>query len=237
MIDLGSRFLALIPARGGSKGIKDKNIRPLAGKPLISHTIEEAKKFGGLADIFVSTDSEKIAECARKHGADVPFLRDAKTAGDTAKMEDMAREVISRFREMGRNYEIIMLLQPTSPMRKFSHMKEALELFQNLNLKGLASVNIVKEHPLFLRSMDKNNRFTKLLAANSCARRQDIGDYFFVNGAIYINRASDIMNKDFAFNENEFGYLMDRDSSVDINELADLHYCEYLMKEKYQLES
>ena len=109
------RSIAIIPARSGSKGLPDKNIRPLNGKPLLAYSIEAALASGLFDTVHVSTDSERYADIARQYGADEPFLRSAETSSDTASSEDAIREVLRRYEEIGQHFDAFMLLQPTSP--------------------------------------------------------------------------------------------------------------------------
>ena len=111
------RFLAIIPARSGSKGVKDKNIRPLHGKPLMQYSIEAARESGIMDRIFVSTDSPRYADIARAAGAEVPFLRPADIAGDRAVATDYLVHAIETYRTLGETFDYFALLQPTSPLR------------------------------------------------------------------------------------------------------------------------
>ena len=111
------RSIAIIPARSGSKGLPDKNIRPLNGKPLLAYSIEAALASGLFDTVHVSTDSERYADIARQYGADEPFLRSAEASSDTASSEDAIREVLRRYEEMGQRFDAFMLLQPTSYRR------------------------------------------------------------------------------------------------------------------------
>lgn len=120
------RSIAIIPARSGSKGLPDKNIRPLNGKPLLAYSIEAALASGLFDTVHVSTDSERYADIARQYGADEPFLRSAETSSDTASSEDAIREVLRRYEEMGQRFDAFMLLQPTSPLRTADDIRAAL---------------------------------------------------------------------------------------------------------------
>ena len=219
-------ILAMIPARGGSKGIKDKNITPLAGKPLITYTIEAALQSRYIDRVVVSTDSEKIAEVARNAGADVPFLRPAELANDTAKSIDAVLHCI----EFVGDYTIFVLLQPTSPLRTAEDIDAAIETFIAHGEKGLCSVNEIGDHPILTRTMDGDGMLQPLLNTNSTARRQDMPAFYHVNGAIYINRIDEI-NRDTSFNDNPVGYVMPRERSVDIDTVEDLKIAEIYLKE------
>ena len=124
------KHLAVITARSGSKGLKDKNIKLLEGKPLLVYSIEAAEQSGKFDCIHVSTDSEKYAQIAREHGADVPFLRDAALATDTAGTWDVLRAVVQQYAAIGQQFDTITLLQPTSPLRDAADIKMAFEIFE-----------------------------------------------------------------------------------------------------------
>jgi len=220
------KILALIPARGGSKGIKDKNIIDVNGKPLIAYTIIEAMKLGKNVEIVVTTDSEKIAECAKAFGAEVPFIRPSDLATDVATMEDVALHAVNELKQLGRTYDILLLLQPTSPLRKCDHIQESLNIFINGRLQSLVSICEVRESPVFMRTFDENRKLLKLLKTSSRVRRQDLPKYYTINGAIYINWVKDLC-KTTQFNENKFGYVMDRLSSVNVDEPDDLDFLRF----------
>ena len=124
------RSIAIIPARSGSKGLPDKNIKPLNGKPLLAYSIEAALASGMFDTVHVSTDSERYAGIARQYGADEPFLRSAETSSDTASSEDAIREVLRRYEEMGQRFDAFMLLQPTSPLRTADDIRAAFGVME-----------------------------------------------------------------------------------------------------------
>ena len=139
----GKRVLALIPARGGSKGIKDKNIRPVAGKPLIAYSIEAGKNCEYVDDVVITTDSERIKAVAEEHGAWVPFLRPDELASDTATTLDAVLHAVNTLKEMGKEYDILVILQPTSPLRDSADLSGALEKYMASGERSLASVSPV----------------------------------------------------------------------------------------------
>lgn len=224
----GKKILALIPARGGSKGIPKKNIIDLCGKPLIAWTIEAAKEAHCFEAIIVSTDSEEIAQVARDWGAEIPFMRPAEFATDTASGESVSRHAIDKLHEQGRDFDVIVYLQPTSPLRTAKHIHEALDMFLDRNLPSLTSVTPVTQHPLFMRLMGKNGRMTKVIDMPGNVRRQDLQPYYILNGAIYINWLKDIEKN--VGNDNLFGYIMKNEESIDINEYKDLDIAKNYLK-------
>ncbi len=218
------RIIAIIPARGGSKGIKDKNVFPIKGKPLIFYTIEEAKKSKYIDYIFVSTDSDKIATVSKKYGAEVPFMRPKELASDTSKTIDAIVNAIEMLKSIGHTYDTMVLLQPTSPLRTAEDIDAALELFYKEGKKSLLSVSEVKENPVLIRRI-VGNQAVPILNVSSTVRRQDFEKYYKVNGAIYINTVSEI-NENTSFNDNKLGYVMETSHSVDIDTLEDIEVVE-----------
>lgn len=224
----GERILALIPARGGSKGIKGKNIIDLNGRPLISYSITAALESSFIDRTVVSTDSEEIAAVSRKYGADIPFMRPSGLAADKSKTEEVVLHAIDFFRERKEYYDVLILLQPTQPLRTTSDIDSSIRLFFEKGQRGLVSVSSVDDHPILIRSINEENELTSLLGLNSTCRRQDMPEYYRVNGCIYINRVDEI-SEETSFNDNPIGYIMETDHSVDIDELKDLALAEYYL--------
>lgn len=216
------RILAVIPARGGSKGIPEKNIVEIEGRPLIDYSISEALKSKYIDRIIVSTESDKISEVSKRCGADVPFLRPQHLAGDDSKTIDVIIDLIGRLSKMGNNYDYVLLLQPTQPLRKAHHIDEAISLVIDNNYKSLVSVNLVNEHPILIRTIDSQGKLKNLLELNSTVRRQDFPSYYKVNGAIYINKIDNDFNENTSLNDNLYPYIMHRDYDIDIDEPFDL---------------
>lgn len=213
------KVLALIPARSGSKGVKDKNIRLFRGLPLMSHTITSALKSGICDEVFVCTDSEDYALIAKEYGASVPFLRSEESARDESKSIDCVMESLERYKSLGKEFDVLLLLQPTSPLRNATHIKEAYELFLSCNCQSLTSVCKVNEHPLFMRTLQKS-ALSPLLEVSSSVRRQDLPPYYRLNGAIYLNLISELSLQT-SFNDNAIGYVMSREDSLDIDREED----------------
>ena len=222
-------ILAIIPARGGSKGIKDKNIIDLNGKPLIYYTINQALKSKLIADVIVSTDSKKIAEISKKLGAKVPFLRPSILASDTAKTIDTVTYTIEQMKKLGKEYDYVVRLQPTQPLRRTYHIDEAIELIIKNRGESLVSVSKVKEHPILMRTIEKNGYMKKLLDMNSSIRRQNFPDFYKVNGAIYINKIDENLTNDTSLNDNKLAYIMNEKYDLDIDEPNDLYLAEIML--------
>lgn len=222
------KVLALIPARGGSKGIKNKNIIDIGGKPLISYTVNAARKSRYVDDVVVSTDSKAIAEAALQYGAEIPFLRPAKLASDTAKTLDAVLYTVDKLGKAGRYYDILLLLQPTSPLRTSSDIDRALELFEEVSEMPLASVSEAECSPILMRTLHDGYELKKLIEINSTIRRQDMPKVYRVNGSLYINKINEL-NEHTSFNDNMVGYVMAPEHSVDIDGYADMELIRYYM--------
>lgn len=223
------RVLALIPARGGSKGIPHKNIVSLADKPLIAYTIEAGIGSKYIDNCTVSTDDNDIAKVSKYYGANVPFMRPDYLGLDSSKTIDAIVHAIEYYSSINDKYDILVLLQPTSPLRTSKHIDEAIEEFVNKERSSLVSISEVNDNPVLIRSFEgKNGKLIPLINENSTVRRQDMRKYYRINGAIYINNISDI-NRDTSFNDNEYGYVMDQENSIDIDTLADLEEAERLL--------
>lgn len=216
------KILAIIPARSGSKGIKNKNIIEINGRPLIDFSIKAANNSKYIDTVFVSTDSLKIAEIAMLSGAKVPFLRPERLAQDESNIIDSVIDIIEKLSKENDIYDYIILLQPTQPLRNTSHIDEAIELIVDKNYQSLVSVTEVKENPLLMRVINNDNSLKKLLNTNSTLRRQDFPKYFKVNGAIYINKIDERLTLNTSLNDNKYAYIMDEKYDVDIDENYDL---------------
>ena len=225
------RILALIPARGGSKGIPHKNIAPLAGKPLIQYSIDAARGSSYIDSVLVSTDDEEIARVARACGAEVPFLRPAELASDTAKTIDAVLHAVETLRDMGEAFDSLVLLQPTSPLRTTAEIDGAIERFYTCGRKAVVSVSEVSDHPMLMRTIeqtDDGERLKPLLQVSSTVRRQDMPPFYRVNGSIYVNAVEEL-SRTTSFNDNPVPYVMAKEHAIDIDEPADLKLAEWAL--------
>lgn len=220
----------MIPARGGSKGIKNKNIIDLCGKPLISYTIAAAKKSRYIDSVIVSTDSEKIAEIAVSCGANVPFLRPAALALDTSTTIAAVCHAIQTLKESGDRYDVLILLQPTSPLRTKEDIDGALEKFEREGL-SIASVSKAKDSPILLRKLTGESQMASLIGLPSTIRRQDMPPVYRINGSIYINEISSL-SENTSFNDNICPYIMEESHSVDIDDYLDMEIAKYYIERK-----
>ena len=227
------KLLFLIPARGNSKGIPGKNIKPLFEKPLIHYSLEYARLFAADEDICISTDSHAIAECVRDLSYDVPFTRPAHLATDTAGTYEVVQHAISFYNEQKKNYDVVVLLQPTSPFREKFHLEKALTLF-NKNIDMVVSVKESAANPYFnLFEEDQKGFLNVSKGEGSYTRRQDAPKVYEYNGSLYIiNIASMHNKKSFAAFDKKIKYVMAEEYSIDIDTMADWKYAEFLHAEK-----
>lgn len=224
------KVLGLIPARGGSKGIPGKNIKEIAGRPLISYVIKAARDSNYIDDVIVTTDSQEIARVSRAYGAEVPFLRPANLAEDQSRTIDAVLHAIITLAGEGRTYDSVVLLQPTSPLRRAEEIDAALELFYARGCLGLASVCSASENPVLTRRMDASSVLHPILPVSSTMRRQDMPKFWHVDGAIYIN-CTDELTPDSSLNDNPIGFAMPEMRSFDIDDLDDFYNAERAIKE------
>ena len=224
------RNLAIIPARSGSKGIRDKNIRELAGKPLMAYTIEAAAASGVFTEIMVSTDSARYADVAREHGASVPFLRSEATSSDTASSWDAVREVLENYREMGMDFDTFCLLQPTSPLRSPEDIRAAYALHQEKRARTVVSVCETDHSPLDSYPLPEDLSMEAFFHNEwSDKRRQDMPVYYRLNGAIYLSLTDEFLETGDVYLDRCYAYVMDRGRSVDIDEEIDFVVAEAIL--------
>lgn len=224
------KILAVIPARGGSKGIPHKNIINFCGKPLISYTIEAALRSKYIDYVIVSTEDEEIAKISIKCGAEVPFMRPYELATDTSKTIDSVIYTVQMLQTLGKNFDALVLLQPTQPLRTSKDIDDAIEKYENNGKMPLVSVSEIDDHPILTRIINKN-KLVPLLNVSSTCRRQDMPPFYKVNGCIYINEISEL-NENTSLNDNIVPYLMSKSHSVDIDEKLDLVIAEYYLYQR-----
>lgn len=221
------KILGIIPARSGSKGIKDKNIKPLLGEPLIKYTIDAALNSNMIDDLIVSTDSKTYANISKELGAKVPFLREDYLASDEAKTSDVIIDILEKINE---DYDYFILLQPTSPLRNENHIKEAIKLGVDSECDSVVSVCEVDHSPMIMNTLDEDLSLFNFIKSSN--RRQDNEKFYRINGAIYISKVNHYKKtKDF-YLENSKAYIMDRRDSIDIDDILDFQIAEAIMKRK-----
>ena len=225
------KSIAVITARSGSKGLKDKNIKLLNGKPLIAYTIEAAKKSGCFDCVHVSTDSIEYAEIAKQYGAEVPFLRDKNLASDTASSWDVMRNVIKKYAANGQDYKRAMLLQPTSPLRTAEDIQNAFALMEEKNGEAVIGVCEMEHSPLWSNVLKEDGNMQGFLKMEYGVPRQQLPVYYRINGAIYLVNTDFLMRHGNVFDKDSYAYIMPKERSVDIDGLIDFLFVEAYMKE------
>lgn len=222
-------MIAIIPARGGSKGLIGKNIKLLSGKPMIAYTIEAALNSKQISEVIVSTDDQNIAEIAKQYGAQVPYLRPKHLATDSARSIDVLNYVVDRFeKEKNCNVNSLVVLQATSPLRKSNHIDEAIELFINKNADSVISY-CKESHSIFWhKELTDDHKFIDIFEGDFLKNRQDIKPTYYPNGAIYVFKR-DLLRKNKYYSDRSYGYVMNRSSSVDIDDIDDFNYAHFLM--------
>jgi CMP-N,N'-diacetyllegionaminic acid synthase len=227
----GKKIAAIIPARGGSKGIPNKNIIDLNGMPLIAHSITEAMKSSYIDKVIVSTDSTKISEIARQYHAVVNGLRPEELSGDTSIIYDVLRYEIGNHSLVEEGYETLILLQPTSPLRRSNIIDEAIIRYVDENQVSAVSVSEVHEHPIFMRTIDESGRLSRVLDVASTVRRQELPKFYRVNGMIYINHIKDLLDGYVSLNDNISPIIIPQKYDIDIDTLEDLFEAEKRLKD------
>ena len=224
-------MIAIIPARGGSKGLPGKNVRPLNGKPLIAYAIEEALKAKHIDRVIISTDDEEIAKVAVQYGAELPFMRPAELASDTAQAIDNYIYTIGRLGEESKErIDAFVVLQPTSPLRIAEDIDGAVDLFLEKNADSVISYT-PEAHPVsWHKYLDEEGRFVNIFDDNIQNRQANRVSYY-PNGAVYVFRSSIIRERKY-YTEKSYAYVMPRIRSVDIDFIEDFEYAEYLLNRR-----
>lgn len=224
------RVLGIIPARGGSKGLPGKNIKLLNGIPLIAYTIKEALN-SNLEEFIVSTDSEEIAEVARNYGGKVPFLRPAEIATDNASSLDVVLHALDFMKEHeGKEYDAIMLLQPTTPYRDREDINQAINLLMSSGADSVISVTDVGgTHPARMKFIvDGNLIDPPFVEAFEGQNRQELPPMYIRNGGIYLTKVDTIRKGSFKGNISK-ALVMPEKKSVNIDNIDDFEFAEWLM--------
>lgn len=230
-------MIAIIPARGGSKGLPGKNIKPLLGKPLIAYTIEAALKSRCITRVVVTTDSAEIADTAKAFGAEVPFLRPAELATDTASAIDVYLHTIDYLKEKDNiQADKFLVLLPTAPFRTELHIDEAVGQFYNSKAETLISVCKAETPPgwYLLQEPDGMIKNAGFGVNTAMENRQKNAVYFVPNGAIYL-LDYELLKVKRTYYSQSIPYVMDKNASVDIDTKDDFEYAEYLMKRQREI--
>ena len=222
------KILVIIPARGGSKGIPHKNIKPLNGKPLIHYTIDEAREIVGDEDICVSTDDSEIIKCVEDYGLKVPFVRPEDLATDTAGTYEVLLHALNFYENQGRHYDVVLLLQNTSPFRKAEQIKDALKLYTP-DVDMVVSVKECAANPYYCVFEEDSNGYLHVCKGDGhIFRRQDAPKVYEYNGAIYIMNSEKLKTTHMHKMQKRVKYVMDDLSSFDLDTMWDWKIAEMM---------
>jgi len=223
-------MLALIPARGGSKGLPGKNIRLFAGKPLIVYSIEAAKLAPSVSQVICSTDSHEIAAIAKEYGAEVPFMRPPELAQDHSLAIDNYIYTVDRLmNEKHTEIKELVVLLPTAPLRNANHVEEAIALFKAKNADSVVSYYPAPHPVQWHKYIDDNGILRSFFPETTLANRQDEKQAYLPNGAIYIFKYELLKIKRAYYSDCSYPYIMPARASVDIDTADDFAYAEYLL--------
>lgn len=230
----GKKILAIIPARGGSKGLPGKNIKILCGKPLIAWSIEHAKKSRYVDEVFVSTDSQEIASVAEEYGIAVPELRPDYLARDSAPSSEFIIYTLEKMRKEGKNFDCFILLEPTSPLRDVEDVDKSIEMLidnpASESVVGVAMSGTI--HPAFMVRVGEDGYLKPLEEGKHDVRRQDLPDVFFFEGSVYVSRVDAYLQKKTFYHDKTLPYVVPEWKSHEVDNLVDFKIIETIMKMK-----
>lgn len=226
------RYLAIIPARAGSKGIKGKNMSRLGGKPLVQHAIQQAEGCPEISKILVSSDCPDVLSLTKDMGLETGYQRPPSLSSDTTPMIDTVLHCIDYLEEEGDSYDAVILLQPTSPLRTSWDIQKAIQKFEDSKSDALASVHEMTEHPYECVEYDGRTWSPLLRHEGTATRRQEYtGNYYFINGAIYIAKISFLIeNRQFIDFKDPSFYIMNQNNGIDIDLPHDLELADFLYR-------
>lgn len=224
----GKKIIAIIPARGGSKRLPRKNVLPLNGKPLIAWSIDAALESKYVDKVIVSTDCHEIAKISTEYGASVPFMRPESIAGDTATTNSVILHALEQY---SNEYDIAVILQPTSPLRIFSDIDNALEMLLSKNADGVVSVCECEHSPLWSNSLPSDGNMGAFIREDIKGKRsQDLPNYYRLNGAVYtFTTTALIANQGINYTDSVFSIEMPTLRSVDIDHELDFKLAEVIL--------
>ncbi len=233
MID-GKKVLAIIPARSGSKRLPGKNIKKLSGKPLIQWTIESALNSRYIDEIAISTDCKFVVDIAKQNNIQVPFLRPKELAQDSSTTIDVVVHTLNHYQAKGEPFELVVLLQPTSPLRTSMHIDDGLELSCHKDATSVISVCEAEHSPIWANTLPEDCSMSNFLPREYVnVRSQDIKTFYRLNGSLYISKAKHLLKtKSFFADEKTFAFKMSQEDSVDIDTMLDFQLAEVLFKNR-----
>ena len=230
-------MIAIIPARGGSKGLPGKNIKPLSGKPMIGYTIEAAIESNQFSDIILSTDDSKIADVAKSFGAKIPFLRPKELAGDTSSAIDTYIYTIENLNnELNHSVTEFVVLQPTSPLRTSRDIVKAVKLFKEKDADSVISVSEAAHPPVWAKKIREDGVLVNYFESNLHNKnRQEIHTAYMPNGAIFIFNYEKLKSGYGYYFNKTYPYIMPKERSVDVDDQLDFDVAEFLINRAQQV--
>lgn len=230
------KILAIIPARGGSKGLPGKNIRPLMGKPLIAWSIEHAQKSKYIDEIFISTDSREIADVAEKYGAPCPELRPEYLASDKSPSSEFIVYTLNKYINEGKSFDYFILLEPTSPLRDVEDVDRSIEMIvdnpENDSIVGVAMSGTI--HPSYMVTVNNEGRLQPYAPGERAHRRQDLPKVYFFEGSVYVSKVSAFLEKRSFYHDKTLPYIVPEWKSHEVDDIVDFNIIETIMKMKME---
>ena len=217
------KVLSIITARGGSKGLPKKNLLNFNGKPLFSWTLEASLNSQFISKTIVSSDDELILSIAKDYNSEIPLKRSKKLSGDDSNSVDVVIDIIKKFP----NYNYVIILQPTSPLRTTKHINEAFNLMIKKDSSCCTSVCLVKKSPYWMYSINKKGFIEKVINSNEKDfQRQALPEIYELNGAIYIISVQELLRYKSLISKNSIPYIMTKETSIDIDDINDFKLAE-----------
>jgi CMP-N,N'-diacetyllegionaminic acid synthase len=229
-----SKVLAIVPARGGSKGLPGKNLRPLCGRPLINWSIDTALACGEIDVVVVSTDDKKIAAVAAAAGAEVPFLRPPDLASDAASSIDVVLHALDFFERNERFFDIVLLLEPTSPLREVGDIQAALQRISDMKVSSIVSVCRAESvHPAFMFRITEDERLDPFLSSTPTnTRRQEIEPLFYLEGTLYASTVDSLRKHRSFYHEGTTAYEVSKWKALEVDDIEDFEMIEAIARYK-----
>lgn len=222
------RIFAIIPARGGSKGLPKKNILEASGKPLIAWTISEAQKSKYIDRLILSSDDSEIIEIAKKWGCEVPFVRPKRLATDEATT---IAAVFHAMKSLSQEYDYVVLLQPTSPLRKVADIDQCIEFCNTQNAPACVSVTEADKNPYWMFQIHEDKHMTPAIDSSGLKlRRQNLPIFYTLNGAVYVAKWDWLLKEKTFLTKDTIAYIMEKESSLDIDTKLDFDFFKFLTK-------
>lgn len=227
------KSIAIIPARSGSKGLKDKNIKMLHGRPMLAYTVEAARKAGIFDAVHVSTDSSAYRKIAEQYGAEVPFLRSDALASDTAGTWDMVRWTLEQYQVFGKVFDRVALLQPTSPLRNDLDILAVYQIMEEKKASAVVSVCEMEHSPLWSNVLPEDGNMKGFIREELAGQRQGLPVYYRLNGAVYMLDESLLWQEPMElYGEKTYAYVMPKERSIDIDDEFDFAMAEMMISRK-----